>query len=497
MAQEIELKLRFARRDLPQLLAHPLLKRSAARVQTLRNTYYDSAELALHERRIAVRLRQKNAATLLTVKSSPPASGGLSMRQEWEEAATPGVFDFSLVSDPPLREFLENLRPALHPIFNTDFERRTWILNEGDAQIEVAIDLGHIGSSHSGKREAGKHGEKRSEKICEIELELLSGNVAHLFTLCRALQRRVTLIPALPSKAERGYQRFLDTPPVPVFAPPPALAPDADPALALRELLLAQIEHLQRNENGLIRHKDPEYIHQARLALRRLRSALAFFAPLLPPDYLAQFAPRWQKLSRLLGQTRDWDVFLHDTLAPMRRAFPQRSELRALHKLARQEAASGRKRIRQYGNSADYGRLLIDFTAATHALTLPAATDLHAFGLARRLAWHSETQTLAAHTPADRPHPLHRLRRRLKALQFGSELLTACPPPAETSPLPDIRLLKTLLKELGQYNDLAVAQQLLRAHRVDAALAQAWITGQRSLLHQQLPHLLKYWAQAA
>ena len=496
MSQEIELKLRFARRDLPQLYAHPRLPRSAARTQLLRNTYYDNAELALHQRRIAVRLRQKNGSTLLTVKSSAPASGGLSIRQEWEEAATPGVFDFSLVSDPQLRQFLDRIRPTLRPIFSTDFERQTWIVNEGDARIEVAIDLGHIRTGTPGN----KRGAKNEEKICEIELELLSGSMEHLFTLCHTLQRRLALIPALPSKAERGYQCYLATPAAPAFAPPPQLSTTDPPGHALRQLLLAQVEHLQRNESGLLQHKDPEYLHQSRLALRRLRSALAFFSPLLPADYNTQFAPRWRKLSRLLGHTRDWDVFLHDTLPPMLRALPHHPELRALRKLAQQEAAAGRKEIRQHCNSAAYGRLLLDFTAATHALSLPETTDLCHFSWQRWQEWRHESQTLAAQTPANAPRALHHLRRRLKALQFSRDLL-ATPiaepvTPAASAPAKpaDRALVKTLLQELGQYNDLVVARQLLRTRKHDSPLAHAWIAGQRALLEQQLPNLLKYWS---
>ncbi|WP_415033434.1 CHAD domain-containing protein [Azonexus sp.] len=491
MAQEIELKLRFARRDLPRLLAHPLLKRETARMQTLRNTYYDSAELALHQQRIAVRLREKNGSLLLTVKSSAPASGGLSVRQEWEDAATPGIFDFSLVGDPALRQFLEQQRAALRPVFSTDFQRQVWVLAQGEARIEVAIDLGWIS--------AGKHeGKTRKERICELELELLSGGTEQLFTLCHALQRRVTLIPALPSKAERGYRLFLGTRAAPVCAPAPTLAAAEMPLAAVRRILLADLEHLQHNEAGLLGRKNPEYVHQARLALRRLRSSLAFFAPLLPADYTAHFAPRWQQLARQLGVTRDWDVLLHDTLAPIQHAFPDDPHVRSLCKQARLRAADSRKTVTRHGNSNDYGRLLIEFTAATYALALPDDTELHAFSQQRWQAWHADTQTLARHTAPGKARQLHRLRRRLKALHGTAELLHELAPKLLT---PERKqLLKTLLKVLGVHNDLVVARQLLRELN-DASdepgLAQAWIAGQKTQLQQQIPALLADWPENA
>ena len=66
------------------------------------------------------------------------------------------ISDFTLVSDPQLRQFLDQIRPTLRPIFSTDFERQTWIVNEGDARIEVAIDLGHIRAG-TRTRTRGRH----------------------------------------------------------------------------------------------------------------------------------------------------------------------------------------------------------------------------------------------------------------------------------------------------------------------------------------------------
>ncbi|MEY2631443.1 MAG: hypothetical protein RIR00_97, partial [Pseudomonadota bacterium] len=107
MATEIELKLGLAPETVPLLLAHPLLA-GTSRQQPLRNTYYDTAELALHQQRIALRLRQKGEQWLQTVKTAAEADAqGLSRRGEWECPATPGQFDFRQVDVPALRARLE------------------------------------------------------------------------------------------------------------------------------------------------------------------------------------------------------------------------------------------------------------------------------------------------------------------------------------------------------------------------------------------------------
>ncbi|PIT83290.1 CYTH domain-containing protein [Limnohabitans sp. 15K] len=53
---ETELKLSLSAPELPRLLAHPLLA-TGADMQRLLNTYFDTPDLALQKRRMAVRER--------------------------------------------------------------------------------------------------------------------------------------------------------------------------------------------------------------------------------------------------------------------------------------------------------------------------------------------------------------------------------------------------------------------------------------------------------
>ncbi|MDE2441308.1 MAG: CYTH domain-containing protein, partial [Betaproteobacteria bacterium] len=198
MSTEIELKLQLNPKAARQLAKHPLLANIASQRQHLLNTYFDTPKLELHERRIAVRFRKKGWQWLCTVKSAEPASGGLAMRSEWETLATPGTFDFSHVDNVEFRNFLEARIDQLEPVFTTDFKRQIWHVPFGESLIELAIDRGWIESR--GKR----------LPICEIELELLSGKVDDIFWLTRQLQGDHHLHPAIASKAERGYNLFLD-----------------------------------------------------------------------------------------------------------------------------------------------------------------------------------------------------------------------------------------------------------------------------------------------
>ncbi len=198
MSKETELKLSLDAADLPRLLSHPLLSKPLA-PQRLLNTYFDTPALDLKNRRMAVRERLAGEQWLLTVKTAGRSENGLSRRQEWEGPTTPGALQFdALVDDTTLAADLMALRPALQPLFATDFERQRWVLEHDGARIEVALDQGRIHVP----------GTALSEPLLELELELLAGPEAALSTLAAALrqtaQGAIALTPNDTSKAQRG-----------------------------------------------------------------------------------------------------------------------------------------------------------------------------------------------------------------------------------------------------------------------------------------------------
>lgn len=195
---ETELKLALSASDAARLLTHPQLA-TASRTQRLLNTYFDTPELTLQQRRMAVRERLAGDQWLLTVKTAGQSRHGLSRRQEWEGPTTPGLMPFdTLVDDAALAADLMALRPRLQALFCTDFERRCWVIGHAGAQIEVALDQGRIHVP----------GTALSEPLLELELEWLSGPQAALTALAEVLRQTpqgpVTLTPSDVSKAQRG-----------------------------------------------------------------------------------------------------------------------------------------------------------------------------------------------------------------------------------------------------------------------------------------------------
>ena len=481
MATEIELKLQLTPQAAQQLPSHPLLAGIKPQKQHLLNTYYDTPALELHECRIALRFRKKGWQWLLTVKSAEPASGGLALRNEWEAPAEPGQFNFSHVDKPELRTFLDNTVPQLEPIFTTDFLRTIWHVPFGESLIEMAVDRGNVQSNG------------RKSAICEIELELLEGRIDDIFGLTRTLQDTLDLHPAIASKAERGYALFSNTPETPFRAKSAPLSNDLTPLEAFRTIALSCLEHFQRNEHGLTTSKDPEYVHQARVALRRLRSAIKLFAPILPLDFVAAYSQTWKTLATALGEARNWDVFITETLPPIQAAFPNHRDTRRLHREGTRRARQARTAVMHMLALPEYPRLIVEFTAAIYALNELLPQNLEDFARQQLKSRARSARRLAKRHNELEPAERHRMRISFKKLRYTVEFFAPLMPAK-----PFKRYLPTLTRlqdELGLINDHVTAQSLL-----DEALEgrphgpiHGWIAGRHALLVGELPDAVNTW----
>jgi inorganic triphosphatase YgiF len=479
MPQETELKLELHPDDLQQLLAHPLLGAQPPRRERLLNTYFDTSTLALRAQRMAVRERRVGRRTLLTVKTAGTSVGGLSRRGEWEAACRPGSFDFAaLIDDEALAQQLVCVAWQLVPVFRTDFTRRSWQLHHGGAVAELALDQGFITTGNA----EGNH----RQAILEVELELLSGPVAALFDLAHTLalgpqgqaDRGLRLLPANRSKAERGYALFVGERIRPVKASPVRLDAGLHPVQAFRVAALSCLAHLQSNETGVVLASgpdgawpDPEFVHQARVALRRLRTGLRLFRAHLPPRFVAHWAAEWKALAGQLGAARDWDVLATERLPlwapePVGAGPVDPAAQAVLDWVQRQRRAAGQRAADALGASAHALRLLA-FTHAVLCLQPPDASALRDPADTRLADWaratlrerHAALRQEAHRARRAGPEGRHALRIALKKLRYAQEFLTSLLPPKRvrrsTAVLADAQEL------LGELNDLSNAHAML------------------------------------
>ena len=496
MGKEIELKLRVSPGEARRLGSHPLLAGCATQTYSLVNTYYDTPELELRQRGVALRLRRKgDTVWLMTVKGGDAGAGGLAQRSEWEVSTEPGIFDFAIVGDTALRKFLESRKHRLQALFSTDFTRTTWAVSIDDASVEVALDRGTI-------RAAAANARLRTEPLCELELELVAGTSPDpLFTLAIALASTIVMHPEIRSKAERGYALAQGDVASPVKSRNPPINTEMAPVEAFRAVALSCLVHLQRNEDGAIAGSDHQYLHQARIAIRRLRSALKLFAPVLSDEFVAVYAPRWRALACRLGNARAWDVFVHQTLAACMEAFPAdvaaarlRERAQALHRTAQTAVAAA---LREKA----YSELLLAFSAALFRQSGPT--------IVREAGQHVSLRRLARRAMEERVEAItkllgttaslnterrHALRVKLKTLRYGMEFFA--PLYANHSVRRYQDALSALQDVLGALNDRLTAVHLIRMASAPGRpdrLAEAWRAGQSALLLMTLEaHLQRF-----
>ena len=207
MSTEIELKLSLAPDDCTHLLQLPLFE-SLSTLHTeaheLYTIYYDTPQLDLKHQRIALRLRRINGHWLQSIKGKGKISSGLHQQREWEAEVNSEKPDYSKITDPDLIKLFSNLylRQQMRSIFVTEFTRHMRLLQLEDGnKIEFCLDQGTVTANHS------------STPICEIELELKSGNANTLFQFALTLQSVLPFPLKLENinKSERGYTLYTKT----------------------------------------------------------------------------------------------------------------------------------------------------------------------------------------------------------------------------------------------------------------------------------------------
>jgi inorganic triphosphatase YgiF len=477
MSVETELKLRITSEHLSRLKCHPLLKKlsiSRASTRQLYNIYYDTPDLKLHQREMALRLRRIGNQWLQTLKGGGGIQAGLHQRNEWEAPVAGEALDFDLLNkfaDLPLSMVVQK---KLMPMFITDFVRTTRLISFEGAEIELCFDSGEI--------RAGQV----SCPISELELELKSGDALQLFTLALTLLDIVPLEIEHTSKAEYGYRLHSATKPKVNKANLPHFKNSTQVAFALQSIIGSCLLHLQANIYGVIHKLDDEYLHQMRVAMRRLRIVLAMTATLRSDNELSSLREYVSKLCRELGRLREWDVFVTHTLAPICESLPGQTGLEKLI------LASEKIRFKHYEivvnrlRSQEYQRFLLRFGAwmqgdywrglSIEKLSLRAVATKNIEKRTRQVNKRGK------HFPRIEVEQLHDLRIACKKLRYSTEFFGSLFNRAKISQ--SIIALAALQDSLGDLNDIAVAHRLLdeldtRALKKSIALIRGFVEHDR------------------
>lgn len=481
---EIELKFQLPESQKKAVLQR--LKKAKAQTIHLQAKYYDTPDRMLAKNGIAIRLRQEGENWVQTFKAA--AKSHLHRIEEeinLGQCAQEPTLDLSLYTHNKtvqklLDKVLKSSHDALQLQFQTDVQRHYYVLTIEDSLIEICLDDGEVRTPSA------------SGQICEVEFELKQGSVAHLIEAAKGWVDQYGLWLDVRSKAERGSLLAMGQAVSPaVRAKSLVLASDLSTEQALQLIVANCLEHLLPNSAAITDNvAEADHIHQARVAIRRLRTALKHFG-----KWSKQLNPQWQAhlttLFRQLGATRDLDVMTAEIM-------PQLAKIGAPALNASLTATPSESLSSLFSTPTTVNLVLelLSFAYANHQQndkkpSLKSAT-------AKRLQ-HLHQQVIQ---DADQFNDLalearHMIRKRAKQLRYSVEFVTSLY--SEKQIKQYLKHLQPVLDDLGKYNDLAVAEGFFKeqvTHNSHFWFALGWCKAQQQYVLVDAEHALKSFAHS-
>lgn len=475
---EIELKFLCEPADLAAVLA--AAPDGETESKDLVSTYYDTPSGDLRKQRISLRIREGGGKRVQTLKR-----GDGFAREEHEATLNGAVLDLAM---PALKTALPTAarRKALVPRFTVRVVRRQRTFDFGGSRIEIAVDEGEV--------QAGE----RVRRVSEVELELKAGGCDPMFELARQLSRTAPLYLSFDGKATQGQGLVDGTDRAPRRHDKTPLARGLSTAQAFQAIARNALVQIAANGVVLREADSVEAVHQLRVAVRRLRSAISTFKAVAGGDRAEAIKGELKWLARACDEARDLDVFALDN-----DAFAQPGlDLSALASLVEAARQRGHAKACAAVASGRFRDLVLEATAwvetgawlAAHGKGARRAREAPVQGFAAKALAHRRKilLKLSADLPTAPDADRHEARIAAKKLRYAAE---AFAPLFDTDAKPFIKTLKALQEHLGALNDGVVAAELVdRLSLKGAPLAAA-----RRLLaarEAQKPKTLKAAAKA-
>jgi len=459
------------------------------RRRVVESVYFDTPDRRLRAARAALRLRRDGRRWLVTYKSEQMPGSGLAQRSEWEAPAMRKALALGALPLAEIREAtdvdLQRLQGRLVPIFSTSFVRRSAdIALAAGAAVEVSLDVGEV---VAGRRRA---------PIQEIELELRGGDLGAMLAFAEDLVGPLALQLEPLSKAERGYRLAARERPAPVKGHWPSLERSQSVEDAMLSVAHACLAQLEGNVSGFLRTTDPEYLHQLRVGLRRMRSTLRTFEGLGEREAFRSLSRRLKALMQGLGATRDWDVLCAQLSAAQGDVEPL---LAHLIRRARTRRTEARKQARTLVGSTRFQLTLLGALRWMHEMPWRAGSErrarlgryaMHVLArLERKLSRQGEGMEWS--DAAQR----HRLRIRVKRLRYACEPFVGLFGDRTRRYLERLEALQDVL---GELNDIAVGRRLLSELRSSrqapgGEFMHGWFAGREAELLERLGLTWRAW----
>ena len=440
MSTEIELKLEVDPDDLPLVRQDSLLANAESHSIHQVTVYYDTPETDLKKGGFTLRVRSANGRFVQTVKPMTDAVGFLA-REEIETEVSSISPDLSALEQHPIHALIPNGDAhSLKPLIRSEVNRTTWQVDRGNGRIQVDLDHGSIMAG------------ERCATFAEIEFELRDGPPASLIMAARGLSERAPVRIGVLTKAERGFRLAGNSVGKVQKAEAVRVTADMTVARAFETIVHACLKHYRLNEPLVLHETKASALHQARVAMRRLRSALTLFRPAIEDVEFQHLRNELRWFTAQLGDARNLDVYLE----------------RDLPKEERQQLILKRERVYIHVadamNSHKFRRLVIDLVGwcAIGAWRTGKIAQRPVGSFANRRLdrlWHSIIAAGNDVTAMDEA-ARHRLRIQIKKLRYAIEFLEGVYPHSKPAEKRFGSAVADLQESLGKLNDMVTAKTL-------------------------------------
>ena len=441
---EIELKFDLDARAARKVRRHRLLAETDRRKWIQRTVYFDTCNGKLRKKGYSLRVRQIGDRFTQTVKTSG-RSAGLFNREEWESPVRRMHPELSALEKTPLAR-LKNF-DRLEPIAQFDVDRTSWTIEIDGAAIEVVLDSGRL---RAGRRKAPLH---------ELEIELKNGDAHAIFAVAQELSHAAPMEIGVLSKEERGFLLARNALGRGQKASALDIRRKMDVRQAFEMCVRECVRHFRLNEQAIIVGRDPEAVHQARVAMRRLRTAFSFFRPAIRQGEFARLRQKLRDFTLLFGKARNIDVFL------ARHRQELRSTDRKRLSVARDEAYAGV--IAAMGTQQTRGLFLelVEWAASDDWVRGCADGPIEAFAGKQLDKIWKKLKRKGSKLPDLEEEELHRLRITTKKLRYALEFVAALYSKKRTRKF--TKTLEKIQNCLGQLHDDMTARQLIEEFSLD------------------------------
>lgn len=436
---EVELKLEMSAAGMEALAASQLLADAPTAISQ-RAIYFDTPDQTLLHGGLSLRIRREGDRRVQTIKASG-TTAGLFVRPEWEF----DVADDQPVLDhtSPVSALIGHGAEAIAPAFIVENERRQWSVDG----IEISLDHGRV---IAGDRETS---------FVEVELEHKEGDPAAIFALARKIDAVVPVQLGVMSKAERGY-RLLGAALKATKAHPVVLDESMTAARALQAIGFACLRHHRLNVPLVLDHRDAAALHQARVAIRRLRSALTIHKSIFADRTLPRLNAELRWLAAELGKARDIDVLLKRT---------DEEDIRAQLLEARTAAYEAVEIALQSARTRGLMIDLVEWLSAGEWLRDDAnaeagSTPVLGFAARTLRTLRKKVKRQGQNLEAMDDESRHELRKTAKKLRYATEFFAALYDSKRDRRrfTRFLAALEGLQESLGDLNDLSAASETLR-----------------------------------